>query len=159
MKFKFSVEFLIVVFLFIAIMIMSTYGSTKIIPYETQNSKLPMFSYEEFATYDESTNTILKTPNNTHSNLVTETDSSYINNVKPNKDNEITNKLSKLHWDKYGNEKLIDVVSGLPSNSSCENVSSGLSNSLGYLCPTENVQKLFKSRGGNASGASSQIGA
>jgi len=159
MKFKFSVEFLVVVFLFIAIMFVSTYGSTKITPYEHQNSKLPMFPYEGFATYDEWTNSIIKPVNEKPSVPVTDPVSSYIKNVKPKEENEKIDRLQKLHWGKYGNEKLIDAVSELPSNASCINISSGLSNSLGYLCPTENIQTLFKSRGGNASGTPSQIGA
>jgi hypothetical protein len=153
MKFKFSVEFLVVVFLFIAIMFVSTYGSTKITPFEHQNSKLSMFPYEGFANYDEWTNNILNVKPTV---AVTDPVSSYIKNVKPNEENEISD---KLHWGKYGTEQPIDAVSGLPSNPSCIHISSGLSNSLGSLCPTEKIQNLFKSRGGNASGTPSQIGA
>jgi hypothetical protein len=159
MKFKFSVEFLIVVFLFLSIMFVSTYGSTKIIPYEHLNAKLPMFPYEGFSTYDALTNTIIKPVNEKPSVSITAPVSNYINNVEPKEENEKIDRLQKLHWGKYGNEQPIDAISGLHSNPSCVNISSGLSNSLGSLCPTENIQKLFKSRGGNAGGTPSQIGA
>ena len=159
MKFKISVEFLIVVFLFIAIMFVSTYGSIKITPFEHQNTKLPMFPYEGFATYDEWTNSIIKSVDEKPSVSITGPVSSYINNVEPKEENEKIDRIQKLNWGKYGTDQPIDAISKLPSNPSCINISSGLSNSLGSLCPTENIQKLFKSRGGNASGTPSQIGA
>ena len=149
MKFRFSMEFLIVVFLFVSIMIISTYGSTKVKPFESKSSSLNMFPYKDgFTDYNESASVLTKEPMSTS-----------IQNIKPNEESETPDRIQKLHWGKYGSEKPIDIMSTLPSNPSCLNVSGGLSNSKGYLCPTDDVKKLFKTRGGNSSGQPSQIGA
>ena len=47
----------------------------------------------------------------------------------------------------YGEEKPIDVFSGLPSGNSC--TPSPYSNSKGYLCLDENTKQLLLTRGGN----------
>jgi hypothetical protein len=144
MKFNISTEFLIVVFLLLSVMIISSYGSTKIMPFESSSSTLPMFPYRDgFSDYNENVKVI---PN-----------SESKGDVKPNQSDET---LQKLHWADYGiQEKPLDIMSQLPSSPDCLNISSGLSNSRGYLCPTDDVQKLYKSRGGNSSGQPSQIGA
>lgn len=144
MKFNISTEFLIVVFLLLTVMIISSYGSTKIMPFESSSSTLPMFPYRDgFSDYNEN----VKAIHNSESK----------GDVKPNQSDET---LQKLHWADYGiPEKPLDIMSQLPSSPDCLNISSGLSNSRGYLCPTDDVQKLYKSRGGNSSGQPSQIGA
>lgn len=147
MKFKFSVEFLIVVFLFVSIMIISTYGSTKIMPFEQTSSKLPMYDYEGFGGLDEEETLTTRKP-------VKDT-------VKPIDKDETQDKPQTLQWSEYGKgqETPLDIMSQQKSDPSCGNISNGLSNSKGYLCPTEDVQKLQRSRGGNSNGAPDQIGA
>ena len=153
MKFNISMEFLIVVFLFLIVMIISSYGSTRIQPFEAKSSTLSMFPYRDgFSDYGAS-NAVTSDP------TVKEPISNDIQNIKPNNDSETPDRMQKLNWGEYGTEKLIDVVSELQGNSSCMKISAGLSNSKGYLCTTDNVQKLYKTRGGNASGQPSQIGA
>ena len=58
----------------------------------------------------------------------------------------------------YGTDKPIDRFSGTPGSVSCDKISSGLSNSKGGLCLTDEQTKLLRTRGGNASGGDSQIG-
>ena len=146
MKFNISTEFLIVVFLFLSVMIISTYGSIKIMPYESKSSSLSMYPYRDgFLDLNAHNNAVISVP--TH------------NNVKPNVDSEISDRMNKLNWGEYGKEHLLDIVSELPGNPSCENISAGLSNSKGYLCTNKEVQNLYKTRGGNSSGQPYQIGA
>lgn len=52
-------------------------------------------------------------------------------------------------------EKLSDVFSSAKGNQSC---SSGLTNSMGALCLSEEQLYLLRSRGGNSTGRDSQIG-
>ena len=144
MKFNISTEFLIVVFLLLSVMIISSYGSTKIIPFESSSSTLPMFPYRDgFSDYNDNVKII---------------NSDSKGDVKPNQSDETA--AQKLHWANYGiQEKPLDIMSQLPSSPDCSKIASGLSNSKGYLCPTDDILKLFKSRGGNSSGQPSQIGA
>lgn len=50
----------------------------------------------------------------------------------------------------YGQEKPIDIFSGLPSGNSC--APSPYSNSKGYLCLDENAKNQLLTRGGNQTG-------
>ena len=161
MKLNISVEFLIVVFLFISIMIVSTYGSTKIMPFEPTSSQLAMYPYRDgFTDYNTSDNEVISGPTNVDNvSKVKYSMSSYIANVKPNGENDTPDRMQRLQGSNYGTEQKLDVLSDLPSNASCANISSGLSNSKGYLCPTKEIQNLYTSRGGNASGKPAQIGA
>lgn len=146
MKFKLSVEFLIVVFLFVSIMIVSTYGSTKIMPYEQKSAKLPMFKYEGFEGEGEGEGEEEKKeeePSN----------EGFKDNVKPN---SIEQPWARV---KNGPDKPLDIMSQQKTDSSCLNISTGLSKSTGYLCPTEEVQELQRTRGRNSSGVPHQIGA
>ena len=51
-----------------------------------------------------------------------------------------------------------DVFSKATGSLTCNNQSSGLTNSKGSLCLDEKMKKLLSTRGGNASGGESQIG-
>lgn len=63
----------------------------------------------------------------------------------PLRDSEVLDKFSQVH------QNGIDGVNGC--------VSSGLSNSGGYICLTPDLINLLSTRGGNATGRDSQIGA
>ena len=144
MKFIFSAEFSIVVILFIGIMFISTYGSTKITPYEKSSNTLQMYPYTEGMEE--------KKP---------DTDmSEFLQNVikEKKKDNDNFDTL-KLSGSRYGAESLSDPISQLSSSTSCVGQSSGLSNSTGGLCFSPQMMQLLKTRGNNANGPSSQIGA
>ena len=144
MKFNFSTEVLIVVFLFLTVIFISSYGSTRVMPFEANPSTLPMFPYRDgFSDY----------------NAVSPAKVSPHMDVKPKEETEMPDRMQKLNWGEYGSEHLIDVVSELPGSPSCRDDSAGLSNSKGYLCTTKDIKTLYKPRGGNASGQPSQIGA
>lgn len=57
-------------------------------------------------------------------------------------------------------EPKLDAFGGSQSGLSaqCQNTSSGLSNSMGYLCLNQNQLNLMTTRGGNQTGCASQIG-
>jgi hypothetical protein len=55
-------------------------------------------------------------------------------------------------------EKKLDIFSQVEGKISCDNGSSQLHNSRGGLCLTDDIQKLLKTRGGNATGGDFQIG-
>jgi hypothetical protein len=52
----------------------------------------------------------------------------------------------------------LDIYSTAKSSLTCGFTSSGLSNSTGYLCLDDKQQNMLRTRGGNQSGCSSQIG-
>lgn len=57
-------------------------------------------------------------------------------------------------------EPKLDAFGGAQGNLStqCQNTSSGLSNSMGYLCLNQNQLNLMTTRGGNQTGCASQVG-
>jgi hypothetical protein len=55
-------------------------------------------------------------------------------------------------------EPNVDLFIDLEGNSKCFNGSSGLSNSMGALCLTPDLKNALLTRGGNLTGADSQIG-
>lgn len=148
MKFNLSTEFMIVVFLFVSIMIVSTYGSVKVKPYQQVSSKLSMYPYRDGfeggnSEPPEEALALLDKPSPKPKS-------------KSNPKEEGFETIStKLVWGNYGTqEKPLDIMSQLPSSPDCAFGSSGLSNSRGYLCPTNEVKQLYNSRGGNSSGQS-----
>jgi hypothetical protein len=52
----------------------------------------------------------------------------------------------------------IDVFSIAVGSPTCVNKSSGLSNSMGSLCLTDDMKAMLQTRGGNSTGGDSQIG-
>jgi len=176
MKFKLSPEFLVVVILFISIMFVCSYGSSKYMPYEQSNSSLDMFPYREGAetiagngSYDATSFSSAgsetpspPTPSSTsgdsskqHKKLELLLNS--LEDTTP-KNPESFDTLSSYSA-KYGLEGNIDVISQLSSSPNCIGKSSGLSNSSGGICFTPQINQLLKTRGNNASGQPSQIGA
>ena len=151
MKFKLSTEFAVVVFLFVSIMIVSTYGSTKIRPFQQVSSKLKMYPFHEG--FEENMDEEEKNKKEENKDLM-----DIVQNMEKNEGFE--GMSTKLVWGQYGaQEPPLDIMSQLPSNPDCASTSCGLSNSRGYLCLSEEAKQLYKSRGGNSSGQPSQIGA
>jgi len=160
MKFNLSTEFVVVVFLFVSIMIVSTYGSVKVRPFQQVSSKLSMYPYRDGYENKSDSETVseppeemleyLKKPSPTYNKIPAS---------KP-KSEGFETISTKLVWGNYGTqEKPLDIMSQLPSSPDCATGSSGLSNSRGYLCPSNEVKRLYGSRGGNSSGQPYQIGA
>lgn len=156
MKFKLSTEFAVVVFLFVSIMIVSTYGSTKIRPFQPVSSKLQMYPYRDgFEGNEEEGNEEVRKEKDAEDNEI-------MNLIKKTgkKDEGFETLPNKLIWGDYGvPEKPLDIMSQLPSSSDCASTSCGLSNSRGYLCLSDEAKRLYKTRGGNSNGQPSQIGA
>lgn len=59
----------------------------------------------------------------------------------------------------FGDSKELDSFSKTKGSISCQENSSGLHNSLGGLCLSEEQIKLLGTRGGNASGGDAEVGA
>jgi hypothetical protein len=57
-----------------------------------------------------------------------------------------------------GSQYTIDKFSSAVGNQSCVKTASGLSNSMGALCLSEEQLYMLQSRGGNSTGRDSQIG-
>lgn len=175
MKFKLSAEFLVVVVLFISIMFVSSYGSTKFTPYQYSNSSLSMYPYREGAETlsgngvsesssissdkkkesdvdDPKLELLLKSLNDSSKSGFTNKSSSSETNTE-----SFATLLS--YSSKYGSEIPIDPISQLSSNTNCLGKSSGLSNSTGGICITPEINHLLKTRGNNSTGQPSQIGA
>lgn len=188
MKFKLSAEFLVVVVLFISIMFVSSYGSTKFTPYQYSNSSLSMYPYREGAETlsgngvsedssissdkkkdstekkesdigDPKLESLLKTLNDNPSSS-----KSGFTNKASSSDTETETKTESFatllsYSSKYGSEMPIDPISQLSSSTNCLGKSSGLSNSNGGICITPEINHLLKTRGNNSTGQPSQIGA
>ena len=69
---------------------------------------------------------------------------------KKKEDSFKTEGFEGLQSSPYGEEKPIDIFSGLPSGNSC--APSPYSNSKGYLCLDENAKNQLLTRGGNQTG-------
>ena len=182
MKFKLSAEFLVVVVLFISIMFVSSYGSTKFTPYQYSNSSLSMYPYREGAETisgnevsegssissdkkkesdvdDPKLESLLKSLNDNPSSS-----KSGFTNKASSSDTETETKTESFatllsYSSKYGSETPIDPISQLSSSTNCIGKSSGLSNSNGGICITPEINHLLKTRGNNSTGQPSQIGA
>jgi len=56
----------------------------------------------------------------------------------------------------YQSEAVIDIFSGTPGSLSCKG--SGLTNSMGELCLTDQQKQMLQTRGGNATGQPNSLG-
>jgi len=180
MKFKLSAEFLIVVVLFVSIMFVSSYGSTKFTPYQYSNSSLSMYPYREGAetlsgngvsdgssissdkkkesdTTDPKLELLLKTLNENPSSSSSK--SGFTDQASSSETNTESFATLLSYSSKYGYEIPIDPISQLSSNTNCLGKSSGLSNSTGGICITPEINHLLKTRGNNSTGQPPQIGA
>ena len=103
------------------------------------------------ATYPSVGNTLLTQSGNMTSGLgITEPVESANETLRdlkwgPLRDSEVIDKFSQVH------------ANGMDGENGC--ISSGLSNSGGYICLTPELVNLLSTRGGNATGKDSQIGA
>jgi hypothetical protein len=71
-------------------------------------------------------------------------------------DTMIEQKVSKLTGSTYGDEKPVAFLYNNDANTTCKNY--GYTNSKGFICMSDSDIKLLTTRGGNAAGASDQIG-
>ena len=123
-------EFIFVGIIFILILFVSTYGSSKtFVPYSFSASKLPQYPYEGFAT-----------------NLNPAT-------IDPQKEADTSYDIPRSHLLSGSSlshtSNIMDPVSNLPGNASCIGNSAGLSNSLGGICLDPSTIQQIKTRGNN----------
>jgi hypothetical protein len=145
MKFIISPEFIFVVVVFLLIVFVANYGSTKIVSHEAVSKKLPMFPYQEGATDMESADRKKQDDDVAVGKFFTE---------KPN-----TIALEGFQGSPYGQDKPLDLMGSLASSSDCVGSSYGLTNTTGGICLTPEVKQLLHTRGQNSSGKPMQIGA
>ena len=125
-------EFIFVGIIFILIMFVSTYGSSKnVVPYSfSSSSQLPMYAYEGF----DNLNPLPVDPQK-------QTDTSY---DIPRSELLSGSSLSQ-------SSPIFDPISKLPSNTSSIGNSSGLTNSLGGISLDPATMQQIKTRGNNFS--------
>lgn len=80
--------------------------------------------------------------------------------VKKNDESSKTESFATLNGTSYASvdPQTIDIFSSAVGSPTCVNKSSGLSNSTGSLCLTDNMKAMLHTRGGNSSDVDSQIG-
>jgi hypothetical protein len=148
MKFNISPEFIFVVIVFLLIVFVSNYGSTKIVSYSAVSKKLPMFPYQEGATDMEAAEKKKQDDTIAIGKFFTE---------KP--DTTPLEGFESLKGSVYGQNKPLDPIGALSSSSDCVGSSAGLTNTTGGICLTPEVKQLLHTRGQNSSGQPMQIGA
>jgi hypothetical protein len=127
-------EFIFVGIIFILIMFVSTYGSSKnVVPYSFSSSKLSLYPYEGFSG-DQDLTPLSIDPQK-------QTDTSY--DIPRS---EILSGSSLSH-----SSSIIDPISKLPGSASCIGNSAGLTNSLGGICLDPATIQQIKTRGNNFS--------
>lgn len=152
MKFNISPEFIFVVVVFLLILFVSNYGSTKVVSYSAVSKKLPMFPYQEGATN-------MEDEDNKKKQKKTE-DVDAVSKFFTEKPDETPSSSSEgFQGSPYGQEKALDPIGSLSSSSECVGRSFGLTNTTGGICLTPDVKQLLQSRGNNSTGKPMQIGA
>ena len=127
-------EFIFVGIIFILIMFVSTYGSSKnVVPYSFSSSTLPLYPYEGFSGDQD------LTPSSVDPQK--QTDTSY--DIPRS---EILSGSSLSH-----SGSILDPISKLPGSASCIGNSTGLTNSLGGICLDPATIQQIKTRGNNFS--------
>jgi hypothetical protein len=138
----------IIILLFIAIALSTSVSYS---PYMMNNMHKNYYPYEGF-----SSNISYANANGNTKAAAAEPPASVINNIKKAPCKKIFG-FDGLFCDPHGAEEKLDYFSELKGGSICEG--SGLSNSKGSLCLDETSLGLLTTRGGNAKGGDSQIGA
>jgi hypothetical protein len=139
---KISIEFIVVVVLFFLILFICSHGgNSNFKPYDSSDSHFHGYPYVE--------------------GLTSAIQPAAVNPSTPSEAGLYTKPLlgfQGLYASPYVQEKMIDPISQLPSSTECLGSSNGLSNSMGGICLTPEIRKLFHTRGDNQSGAPFQIG-
>lgn len=139
---KITSDVLLVIGIFILVILLSLIVSTSnnVVPY-VANTLYPKYgSFEGFADSSEKSKSA---PLSLSS--------------EPNTCNKLTG-FDGLYCSPNSTDQTIDRFASVSGNASCSNDSSGLSNSMGYLCLTPELKQTLQTRGGNATGVDSQIG-
>jgi hypothetical protein len=121
-------------------------ASVNVLPYS--DTKGNGFPYEGFHNLEYSTNT---------GHMATDSYNSFLINKDSNQCKKAFG-FDGLFCEPYVADKQIDVLANTPGKLTCNGEGSGLSNSMGSLCFTPEQKQLLTTRGGNATGTSTEIG-
>ena len=171
MKFR-SVHILLIVALLSIIMFITT--SDTVVPYSKDTLFSHMYKYEGFNQNTDMNNDMrppilpgslppqdvpVKDPSlvDISSSSSQEVPSSQGPKKESTKDSKMVEGFA-LQPSPFGEFKVLDIFSKLPSGHQCFGQSSGYSNSLGPLCLDERSKNMLSNRGGNMSGSDFIIG-
>lgn len=179
---KIGVEYLFVIIAFIAIIALSSYGASIVVPYQKDDLFSKQFMYEAMETEDKSKENVSKenvSKEKTVNGNVSLA-SSIASIIQSNKDKMLVGSPvngnvvvspspqtkesfeGMFHLSPYeinSHDASLDRLSNLPGGQGCDSGrAAGYSNSMGPLCMDESTLLLLRTRGGNQSGAPSQIG-
>ena len=160
-----SNNWIVIIFLLFAVLMMSLYlGSQSYNAFAFGKSTLSEYPYEGFANYQESFELRDESEPMKHSKMATAVTPATA--VKPASKAATTTaegfetmpeqQVSTLAGSTYGDEKPVAFLYNNDANTTCKNY--GYTNSKGFICMSASDIKLLTTRGGNAGGASDQIG-
>jgi hypothetical protein len=135
---KLPLEYYIVIFLFIIVIFMSIYGNTFNYLGNNDTKTLHMYPFENFTSGFSHPAQSAASVSGKETNVLE--DSKGVLGVF---------EADGLKAAPVDAPPLFDPVSKLKGSPNCTGISNGYSNSLGGLCFTEDVQKLFQTRGTN----------
>jgi hypothetical protein len=153
-----SNKWIVVIFLlFLVIMLALIMGSQNYNGFAFAKSTLTEYPYEGFDTFQAAYESRDGT-SSVQSSLNDKSENEKKSETKPKEgfDTMIEQKVSKLTGSTYGDEKPVAFLYNNDANTTCKNY--GYTNSKGFICMSDSDIKLLTTRGGNAAGASDQIG-
>lgn len=149
---KFSTPLVIAFVAFIIIILSTVCGCSRYVPYSADTIFSKEYPYEGFTATHHATE--YSTANG---NAATDSYQSFLTSG----DNTECKKIygfDGLYCKPFVADNKIDLFSDTKGSTSCVGSSSGLTNSQGGLCLSDAQKQLLVTRGGNQSGAQSQIG-
>ena len=169
---KIGFEYIFVIIAFVAIIMLSSYGSCVVMPYKKDDLFSKQFKYEGMETQTNSNNRM--TGNtvpvaSSISSMIQQNkekmlSGSLINQTNGNGNTVTSNEpfegmFSLSPYELNGQNLVLDRMSNLQGGANCDSSrAAGYSNSKGPLCIDDNTLQLLRTRGGNQCGAPSQIG-
>jgi hypothetical protein len=151
-----SNKWVVVIFiLFLVIMLALLMGSRSYNGFAFGKSSLNEYPYEGFSEYQSSFATRDgKSP--VDDAKAVKADAKAETKAKEGFETMVEQKASTLTGSVYGDEKPVAFLYNNDASTTCKNY--GYTNSKGFICMSDSDIKLLTTRGGNASGASDQIG-
>jgi hypothetical protein len=147
-----SNNWVVIIFLLFAVLMMSLYlGSQNYNGFAPTKSTLSEYPYEGFASYQESFES-----RDDKETIKPEPSKSAVTKTTEGFETMPEEKVSTLSGSTYGVDKPVAFLYNNDANTTCKNY--GYTNSKGFICMSESDIKLLTTRGGNAVGASDQIG-
>lgn len=176
---KIGFEYIFVIIAFVAIIMLSSYGSSVVVPYQKDDLFSKQFRYEGMETNPVSGNSVslsnsissmMNTPlTNSISSMIQQNKEKMLSgsliNETTGKGNTVTSKesfegmFSLSPYDFNGPDTPLTLLTNSSGGANCDPArAAGYSNSKGPLCIDDSTLQLLRTRGGNQSGAPSQIG-